>query len=269
LGRVELGIDWHGVGLRAESFGPQIAFFESSHSVYAIDLPGHGESMGINCADPQLSTFSTLLKEFADEVIGESFLLVGHSLGAMIALDFSHNYPDQCYGVVSLNAVHRRLPEADLAVKQRAMELMNNVNGDVASAPVRRWFGDMPEGIELEAANDCRDWLKRVDRYGYAAAYTVFAHERGLSDGAFARLRQPHLFLTGEEDGNSTPEMSQVMADLVPQGQAVIVAGARHLAQLTHSAQVNATLGSFFKHCEDVKPVRSKSGEGVRQHGTG
>jgi len=33
----------HGVGLRAESWGAQIAYFKSRFTVYALDLPGHGE----------------------------------------------------------------------------------------------------------------------------------------------------------------------------------------------------------------------------------
>ncbi|MFD1807175.1 alpha/beta fold hydrolase [Gemmobacter lanyuensis] len=34
----------HGVGMRAEAWGPQIATLSATHRVLAVDMPGHGES---------------------------------------------------------------------------------------------------------------------------------------------------------------------------------------------------------------------------------
>lgn len=244
----------HGVGLRAESFGPQIAFLKKSHTVYAIDLPGHGESRGIEVAKPDLGDFTTALEEFVKEVIGEPILLVGHSMGAMIAIDFARRNPNQCRGVSALNAVHRRSLATALAVKQRAAALEHDVGGDLASAPIKRWFGENPGEDEREAAECCSDWLRQVDRCGYAAAYRVFAHHGGFTDVAFASLAMPGLFLTGEGDVNSTPDMSSAMAGLVADGEAKIIPGARHLAQLTHAEQVNAELYRFFERCDSEVP---------------
>jgi len=240
----------HGVGLRAESFSPQIEFLKQSHNVYAIDLPGHGHSRGVDKATRALANYTATLKVFIDEVIGEPAVLVGHSMGAMIALDFASHNPDQCMGAASLNAIYRRSEKAATAVKQRAADLWQNPGGDVASAPIARWFGEDPCGLEFEIAAACRDWLTQVDGCAYAAAYSVFANDTGLSDAELAKLQQPHLFLTGAEDENSTAEMSLAMAKMAPKGEAVIISGARHLAQLTHADKVNVTLGDFIARCE-------------------
>ena len=34
----------HGVGLRAEAWGPQIADLSADHHVIAVDMPGHGDA---------------------------------------------------------------------------------------------------------------------------------------------------------------------------------------------------------------------------------
>lgn len=240
----------HGVGLRAESFGWQIAFLEKTYSVFAIDVPGHGESPGFDATCPGLGEYTARLKGFIDEVIGEPVMLVGHSMGAMIVVDFARRFPQHCRGVVALNAVHRRAADVALAVQQRAAALKQGDAGDVVSAPVRRWFGECPRGFELKMARCCEKWLNQVDRAGYGAAYSVFANENGLSDAEFMQLDLPALFLTGAHDENSTPEMSHAMANLAPAGEAVIIANARHLVQLTHASEVNKVLGRFFEHCE-------------------
>jgi len=248
----------HGVGLRAESFAPQIALFKQSHSVHAIDLPGHGDSVAIGNIDPVLGDYTTVIEDFVNEVICQPVILVGHSLGAMIALDFARRNPDLCLGVACLNAIHHRSDKAVLAVKKRAVDLRQNAGAGVAAAPIERWFGGNPRGFDLEIAMICSGWLEQVDRQAYATAYEVFANDEGLGDATLPQLERPHLFLTGAEDENSTPEMSRVMADLVPQGRVRIISDARHLALLTHADQVNPALEAFLARCERQLALRSQ-----------
>lgn len=248
----------HGVGLRAESFAPQIALLKKSHCVLAIDLPGHGHSVALGNSDPVLGDYTAMIKDFVDEVISQPVILVGHSLGAMIALDFARRNPDQCLGVACLNAIHRRSSKAALSVKQRVVELQQNARAGVAAAPIARWFGGNPRGHELKIAMICSGWLEQVDRQAYATAYGVFANDEELSDAGGPQLERPHLFLTGAEDVNSTPEMSKLMSTLVPLAEAVIISDARHLALLTHADQVNPALQTFLARCERQLALRSQ-----------
>lgn len=214
-------------------------------------MPGHGHSQALANSEPVLGDFTSKLEGFIAEAIGQPILLAGHSMGAMIALDFARRNPDQCCGLVALNAVHRRSPTKAQAVKQRAAALgKGQHDAGMAVAPVRRWFGETPEGFECDLAQQCRNWLTRVDRGSYAAAYSIFANNGGLTDVEFAALTMPILFLTGEDDENSTAEMSHVMAQLAPAGEAVAISGARHLAQLTHAEQVNFLMHEFFARCK-------------------
>ncbi|MBE8158355.1 MAG: alpha/beta hydrolase, partial [Betaproteobacteria bacterium] len=92
-------------------------------------------------------------------------------------------------------------------------------------------------------------WLTAADGKGYAAAYCAFAKESSPADGLLAELRAPFLFLTGENDPHSTPEMSAALAKIAPHGEAVVVRGAAHLLQLTHAAEVNRALSAFAAKC--------------------
>ena len=222
----------HGVGLRAEAWNAQIDILSQAAAIAAVDLPGHGDSPGF--------TGSASLPDYTDAIangINEPLVVVGHSMGALIALDLAIRYPDQVQAVAALNAVFQRSAPASAAVKARADSLDGRTPAD-PSATLTRWFGENPS----DARTACERWLNSVDPKAYQMAYRVFAHENGPASNDVARLRCPTVFMTGSEEPNSTPEMSNRLAQLAPQGTVEIVAGAAHMMPMTHPDPVNAML---------------------------
>lgn len=240
----------HGVGLRAESWHAQIQHFGLFNRVYALDMPGHGNSKRIASPTPTLDIFAQCLLEFMQGVVGEAAIVVGHSMGAMLALDFAAKHPNLCKGVVALNAIYRRAPVAMSAVQARASKLLEKGADKLASDTVRRWFGDAPEGHLKQLAELCRQWLQQADRRGYADAFQVFANEDGPETHRLARMLTPALFVTGSTDLNSTPDMSVAMAKLAPRGDPCVIAGAGHMVQMTHPRNVNQALAEFIARCQ-------------------
>lgn len=225
----------HGVGLRSEAWNRQIDALAVRYHVTALDMPGHGDSA--------VRAGVTSVSDYTDAVLAAlegPALVVGHSMGAMIALDLAVRAPDRVKGVVALNAVFERSPEAARAVQARAAELDGDTVADPTGA-LARWFGtdDTPE----RAA--CHDWLCSVTQAGYKAAYTAFAHNPGPRRADLAHLSCPALFMTGALEPNSTPAMSEAMAALAPKGRAIIVPGAAHMMPMTHPEVVNAALWNF------------------------
>lgn len=227
----------HGVGLRSEAWGRQIDALSRAYKTIAVDLPGHGNS--------HLPPVAMALSDYADAIVATlaaPALVVGHSMGAMIALDMAIRYPDQVLGVVALNAIYERDRAAQEAVLARAQSLDGVVMAD-PTATLVRWFGNGPSA-ERSA---CRDWLVGADPAGYKMAYQVFAQENGPSDRDLAALACPALFVTGSEEPNSTPAMSRTMAALAPQGRANVIGGAAHMMPMTHANQLNIVLRDFMR----------------------
>ena len=232
----------HGVGLRAEAWNRQIDRLAKQAKVIAIDLPGHGQS-------PPLDGPRTLAG-FADALIDsipEGALIIGHSMGAMLALALAERLPSQVRGLAALNAIFERSPAAQKAVQARAASL------DPAQVPnptstLERWFG---KGACPER-DACEDWLQGVSPAGYKSAYSVFANENGPARTTLARLHCPALFLTGADEPNSTPQMSEQMAALCPDGRAQIIDGAAHMMPMTHADQTNTALLTFMAEIDHV-----------------
>lgn len=230
----------HGVGLRAEAWGAQLDALAEHAQVVAPDMPGHGESalpsshMGL--ADYTDAAASVLA------ALDDPVLVIGHSMGAMTALDLAVRAPDRVQAVAVLNAVFERGAEAARAVQARASSLDGKTPAD-PGATLERWFG-AAASAERDA---CESWLSAVNPAAYKMAYTAFAHSQSPSRETINQLPCPALFLTGSLEPNSTPAMARAMAALAPQGRAVVIEGAAHMMPMTHPQEVNSALLALLR----------------------
>ncbi len=230
----------HGVGLNADAWEPQIAGLSTQRRVIAIDLPGHGRS-DLLAEAAGLADYVTAVAGFIDAMGLSPVPVVGHSLGAMVALGLALDHPDKVALLIALNAVYCRDPLARSAVESRAARLSGG-SVDVIG-PVQRWFPDNPGGPVARAA---ANWLRSVSPRGYATAYRVFAMSDHAHEGRIGELACRALFMTGVADPNSTVPMSDRMAREAPCGRSVAVPGARHMMHLTHHAEVTNAIAAFL-----------------------
>ncbi len=225
----------HGVGMRAEAWGPQMGL---PGRVIALDMPGHGGTSPL----PE----GAVLVDYVDWAARAMALLgltsgnvAGHSMGALVALGLAVRHPAKVRRVALLNGVHRREPAARAAVVARACAIAGGAFD--LETPLNRWFLPGQEAMRAAVAG----WLAGVDRAGYAQAYRAFA----MGDDTFAddlgRIACPALFLTGADDPNSTADMARAMA-LACDGQAVVIENHRHMVNLTAPDAVNAALTGWL-----------------------
>lgn len=225
----------HGVGTRAEAWGPQIPALAQNHRVIALDLPGHGESTLLP-GRPLLPDFVAWAAQVIETLELGCVAVAGHSMGALITLGLAVERPDLVQRAALLNGVHTRSPAARAAVLARAGDIAEGQ--DVSAATLARWFGAGEEAIRDQVAQ----WLRQTNRQGYAAAYRAFAEGDTVYAHRIREVRCPFLVLTADGDPNSTPEMSRAMAALARRGRSVVIEGHRHMVGLTAPAAVNAEL---------------------------
>ena len=235
----------HGVGMNADYWSNLLDELSNNFTVTVIDVPGHGESPLLNKKKPSLQDYSDAIAA----TIAEQSIVIGHSMGALIALDLSVRYPHLTAGIGVLNGIYRRDAKAAVSIKARVAELCKQAANQTKSDPtdtLARWFGHSPEGIDAEAAANCKLWLDQVDLQAYADAYQAFADADAPSDNLLSGIDKPALFITGSLEPNSTPSMSRAMSQQIPGSGCVIVDGARHMMSLTHASDVVAALKNIF-----------------------
>ena len=232
----------HGVGMQSASWGPQIDVLAKDHRVIAVDMPGHGRSDPL----PEGSTLADYVAWCAEVVQALGLgpiALAGHSMGALIALGFAIEHPEHVTRVALLNGVFKRAAAARNAVIARAASLRDGAID--LQTPLDRWFGD--SAADQAARAQVKGWLSAVGLDGYATAYTAFAHGDATYADGISQIECPFLALTGDGDPNSTPAMSQAMADLAQNGRAVIIQGHRHMVNLTAADEVSAHLLDWLR----------------------
>ena len=239
----------HGVGLRSDVWTPQIEAVSARHDVVAMDLPGHGGS-SLPPEDACLADYSGAVLALLDGLGIAQAHVVGHSMGALVALDFALDHPSRVISVTAMNAVFRRSPEQSCAVMARLGAVDGTPGPHDWSGTLARWFGDpVPDALRA-AASRVGGLLGRVDPVGYARTYRLFATSDAAHRDRLPGLVPPALFLTGEGDLNSSPDMSRAMAALAPRGRVEVVASERHMMAVTAPADVTRRLTAFIDEVE-------------------
>jgi pimeloyl-ACP methyl ester carboxylesterase len=234
----------HGVGMNASIWAPQIAEFERDHTVIAFDVLGHGDS----AMPPENATLDDYVAQAAGLLRSldvERATIVGHSMGALIAIGLAGSHPELVGRLVALNAVFDRTTAQRDAVMNRATSLGPEGALTDMHVTLGRWLGTAnPEpGPAADAILRC---LASVDAHGYARAYRVFASSDRAHVDVLPHLDMPALYLTGELDANSSPAMSTRMAALTPGGVSESLDGERHMMAVVSPRKVNDAIRAFL-----------------------
>ncbi len=231
----------HGVGMRLDAWEPQISELAKTHRVIAVDMPGHGESAKLP-AGSTIRDFVAWVGRFLDDKGLDRVNIAGHSMGAMISGGSVASFPERIIRVAYLNGVHRRDPVARAAVLARAAAIATI--GVDKEGPLLRWFGDDPDSNRARELT--RGWLGEIDQESYATAYGAFAGGDDVFCDCWADVKCPAMFLTGDGDPNSTPEMAETMATMAQDGWAKIIRGHRHMVNLTAPQAVNTFMRDWL-----------------------
>lgn len=255
VGKGEPLVLLHGVGMRLEAWAPQIMHFAQSHTVIAVDMPGHGESAALPIGS-NLRDFVSWLGKFLDDLELAHVNVAGHSMGALIAGGAAAALENRLTRVACVNGTYRRSMTAKRAVMERAAAIWTD--GVDPDGPMARWFDDAEDSRYLRET--VHKWLAEIPLQSYAIAYTAFATGDELYADAWPEITIPALFLTGEHDPNSTPEMARQMAEQAPCGQLVVVEEHKHMVNLTAPYLVNSALGAWLATTlpQQNKPKRTE-----------
>ena len=88
----------HGSGSDHSLWSHQYAKLHKHYNIVAVDLPGHGRSQGSGETD--VRAYCVWISKLLDVLHLKNSIVIGHSLGAAITLQFALNYPQDIKGIV-------------------------------------------------------------------------------------------------------------------------------------------------------------------------
>ncbi|MGB7087138.1 MAG: alpha/beta fold hydrolase [Phormidesmis sp.] len=91
----------HGAGSSLEQWRENLTALAQERPVYALDLLGFGRSQKV-ATELNSELWVAQVADFSQHFLGRPMILMGHSLGALIALQVAISYPDQVVRLVLL-----------------------------------------------------------------------------------------------------------------------------------------------------------------------
>jgi pimeloyl-ACP methyl ester carboxylesterase len=234
----------HGIGSGSGSWVHQLGALAESFRVIAWDAPGYGASARIVPPSPVAADYAAALEALLGALDVQRCLLVGHSLGALMAGSFAADRPQRVRGLVLGNPARGY---GDATPEERAEKLNNRLKQIERLGPegLARERGPAllspqapAEAVELVRWNMAR---LRLDGHEQAA--------RLLSNGTLkrdvARWAGPLMVIWGSADTITPPAACKSVADVHPSARTFEIEGAGHASYVEKPEIFNRLLGEF------------------------
>ena len=242
---------WRDANAQAESIGltPSnhgvIKLFNAGlddYSVYAVDLPGHGKSDGKSKSS--IDEYSTDIIDFLDALELENVCLVGHSMGAAIALNASLRQHWRIHSVVAIGGASK------MTVNDSILEgLQKTFEATVDNIVKYSWHkqtGAIADSQKM--ATYFREKAKqRILNSGSKTVHGDFlACSRFDLDGRLKEILVPVLVIASDCDRMVPLHVSREMAEKLPNAQFVTLEGCGHFQHIEQTSRVAKELSNFL-----------------------
>ncbi len=261
----------HGFGASIGHWRQNLPFFAEHRTVYALDLLGFGASEKAPTSY-SVEFWVQQVRDFWQTFIGQPMIVIGNSIGSLIALSAAHTYPEMVRGLGMLS-----LPDPSLRE-----DLVPGWCRPVASRVERAFAADWllkPLFYWVRRPQVVRPWVSLA--YAHPEAVTdelvdilvAPARDRGAAH-AFSQILQamvnpkfgprvstvlpaleiPILLIWGKQDRMVPPSFAKIFAALNPRIQLIELDNVGHCPQDECPQQVNPIIENWLLYPKGQLP---------------
>lgn len=229
----------HGLGSSSEDWENQVPVLAESYDVIVPDFRGHGSSS--KPAGPySIEQFSADIIGLLEAVEVERCIVVGISLGGMVAFQVAADRPDVAERLVVVNALQafetkRISQKVQIAIRKVITRRLSMRRiGEVLS---KRLFPD--DGMEEQRAMMVERWA-RNDKKAYEDTFQAILGWEGVS-AAMETTAVPITLISSDED-YILPADKEPYIEAMPTAQMVIIDDAHHGVPMERPERFNEVL---------------------------
>jgi pimeloyl-ACP methyl ester carboxylesterase len=235
----------HGIGSRAASWNTQLERWSARYRVVAWEAPGYGSSDDLTAPEPEAADYADALAELLYVLEIQRPIVVGHSLGALIAGTFAARYPDAACGLALLSVAcgygHLSLIDRERRFSARADDLRTLGMDGLAE---KRSSAVLSPHASAELRARVRETMATLRESGYLAALRMLTNADLLA--VTPKIRIPTLVACGAEDAVTPPEQNRRVAASIPSARFKLIERAGHAVTLERPDELDALLLPFF-----------------------
>jgi pimeloyl-ACP methyl ester carboxylesterase len=217
---------------------PQLAHYQRAHRVVAVDLRGHGAS-DYPRQPYTMDVFADDLAWMCGQLGLERPVVIGHSMGGIVAYDLATRYPTRSSAIVMLDAAVV-MPQGAV---QAVPGLLDDLRGPGYRDALRRYVG----GALFIPTDDPQRRARILDAMAATPQHVMVAAMEGLRDydaAAAPPCQVPALYVAADEP-KPRADLDRLRA-LCPGLYYGQVVGSGHFLQLEVPDQVNAMTDRFL-----------------------
>jgi len=225
----------HGAGGNGDQFAALLAKLADRHSPIAFDQPGHGRSAGLDSLG-SVERMAAFAAAFCAKLGLERPVLLGHGLGAAVALEYALEHPDGVRALVLCS--HGARSELGAA----EVDHMRRVSEGKERRPFSKDLFAPDCSPELLRAGFMQG-LKTDPRatYGDLRAATGWSAEDRLGN-----VSPPVLVVRGEHEREGVVALTDALAAGIAGARTVTLPGAGHMLPLEQPEALAAAVCDFL-----------------------
>jgi pimeloyl-ACP methyl ester carboxylesterase len=215
----------HGVTDSWRSFEPVLSYLPPAIHAFAISQRGHGDSSRPDSGYTH-GHMAADVRAFMDATNLPTAVIVGHSMGAMVAQRFAVDYPARVRRLVLMAAfsTHRQSDDLNQFVATRIAPLVDPIDpAFVREFQVSTLARDVPPSFLDTVVGESLKVPARVWR----AAFRAHMAARDLT-GDFAAVEAPTLIVWGDRDDYAVRTDQETLLASIPRARLLTYQGAGH-----------------------------------------
>jgi 3-oxoadipate enol-lactonase len=237
----------HGIGGGKAYWARQLDFL-SLHGWRAIawDMPGYGES-ALPAGDYTFAELAASLTRLLDVLAIERAIVLGHSMGGMVALEAFAQAPERFAGLI-LACTSPAFGKADgdwqrQFVAERLAPLDAGLGmAEMAARQVPRMMSPLAPDEARERALAIMGAVPEATYRASLRCLVTFDRREVLP-----RIAVPTLVVAAAEDSQAPPPVMEKMASRIAGAEFAVLAGCGHLANLEQPAAFGALVLEFLE----------------------
>jgi pimeloyl-ACP methyl ester carboxylesterase len=222
---------------------PTMEAISDRYRTYALDLWGFGDS-DKSKARYQISDYVALVNNFIDNMGIREAPIIGHSLGATIALEYAARYPDRTRKVMTVSlpmtsdSISRKLIEfTNKSVMSRVLWWRQSTYKEVEKEAEKTAEGAIAASVQSVTQIDIKSRIQMIATSGDSMLLTVYGEKDDMIDPG------PNRELNGNDWRNIRP---------------IGLSDAKHFPMLDDSAKFTRLLQDFLDVTDDLSVLELK-----------
>ena len=228
----------HGAGGNYLHWPPEIRRL-AGQRIFAPDLPGHGKSEGVG--RQSIADYSQCILDLLDALYLHKAILIGHSMGAAIALFIALEHPRRVLGLGLIGGGARLRVAPDLIQSTSSASTLPHAFQAIAEMAFSPKVEPHLRQIAMQRMATTRPTVLNGD---FIACDHFDVMER------LGKIRAPALVMCGVDDCMTPLRYSEHLAAAMKHAQLVVIPNAGHMVMIEKPKETSAALLEFINGFE-------------------